>query len=64
VFDFILFFPQLVQSTVVVVDIDRGLVEIPEDLPPFPDRTELLTELDAILQRLGVFIFNPTLTKK
>ena len=42
---------EVYQSTVVVVDIDRGHVEIPEDLPQFPDRQELLAEICDVIKQ-------------
>lgn len=42
------------QANLCFVDIDNHCVEAPEDLPAFPDQTELVQELSEVLLRFGV----------
>lgn len=43
-----------VQANLCFVDIDNHCVEAPEDLPSFPDQTELVQELSEVLLRFGL----------
>uniref|UniRef100_A0A7N9APF5 DENN domain-containing protein 5B-like n=1 Tax=Mastacembelus armatus TaxID=205130 RepID=A0A7N9APF5_9TELE len=42
------------EANLCFVDIDNHCVEAPEDLPVFPDQTELIQELSEILLRFGL----------
>lgn len=42
------------QANLCFVDIDNHCVEAPEDLPVFPDQTELIQELSEVLLRFGL----------
>ncbi|XP_023284061.1 DENN domain-containing protein 5B-like [Seriola lalandi dorsalis] len=42
------------EANLCFVDIDNHCVEAPEDLPSFPDQTELIQELSEVLLRFGV----------
>lgn len=42
------------QANLCFVDIDNHCVEAPEDLPVFPDQTELIQELTEVLLRFGL----------
>ncbi|XP_029378317.1 DENN domain-containing protein 5B-like isoform X2 [Echeneis naucrates] len=42
------------EANLCFVDIDNHCVEAPEDLPVFPDQTELIQELSEVLLRFGV----------
>ncbi|CAL1592098.1 unnamed protein product [Knipowitschia caucasica] len=42
------------EANLCFVDIDNHSVEVPEDLPVFPDQTELIQELTEILLRFGL----------
>ncbi|XP_062277004.1 DENN domain-containing protein 5B-like isoform X2 [Scomber scombrus] len=42
------------EANLCFVDIDNHFVEAPEDLPVFPDQTELIQELSEILLRFGL----------
>lgn len=55
------------QANLCFVDIDNHCVEAPEDLPVFPDQTELIQELSEILLRFGLppqggVVTKPTMT--
>ncbi|KAK7896197.1 hypothetical protein WMY93_021522 [Mugilogobius chulae] len=51
------------EANLCFVDIDNHRVEAPEDLPVFPDQTELIQELTEILQRFGLPPQGGVLTK-
>lgn len=51
---FTLFSVNLAQANLCFVDIDNHSVEAPEDMPVFPDQTELVQELSEILLRSGL----------
>ncbi|XP_075998353.1 DENN domain-containing protein 5B-like [Genypterus blacodes] len=51
------------EANLCFVDIDNHCVEPPEDLPSFPDRTELLQELSEVLLRFGLPTQGGTITK-
>ncbi|XP_072292145.1 DENN domain-containing protein 5B-like [Eucyclogobius newberryi] len=51
------------EANLCFVDIDNHCVEAPEDLPVFPDQTELIQELTEILQRFGLSPQGGVLTK-
>ncbi|XP_029010759.1 DENN domain-containing protein 5B-like [Betta splendens] len=42
------------EANLCFVDIDNRCVEIPEDLPAFPEQTELIQELSEVLLRFGL----------
>lgn len=42
------------QANLCFVDIDNHCVEAPEDLPGFPDQSELIQELSEVLLRFGL----------
>ncbi|KAF0041246.1 hypothetical protein F2P81_007144 [Scophthalmus maximus] len=42
------------EANLCFVDIDNHCVEAPEDLPTFPDQTELIQELSEVLLRFGL----------
>lgn len=55
------------EANLCFVDIDNHCVEAPEDLPVFPDQTELIQELSEILLRFGLppqggVVTKPTMT--
>uniref|UniRef100_A0A8C6PGB9 DENN/MADD domain containing 5B n=1 Tax=Nothobranchius furzeri TaxID=105023 RepID=A0A8C6PGB9_NOTFU len=55
------------EANLCFVDIDNHCVEAPEDLPPFPDQTELIQELSEVLLNFGLppqggVTTNPTTT--
>jgi len=44
----------VIQATLCFVDIDNNQVEVPEDLPSFPDQDQLAQELMEVLLHFGV----------
>ena len=57
------------QANLCFVDIDNHCVEVPEDLPMFPDQTALIQELSEVLLQFGLppqggVITEPTTTSR
>lgn len=42
------------QANLCLVDVDEGTVEVPEDLPQFPHRTDFIQELNQLLNKWEV----------
>ncbi|KAM9377395.1 DENN domain-containing protein 5B-like isoform 2-T2 [Pholidichthys leucotaenia] len=42
------------EANLCFVDIDNHCVEAPEDLPPFPDKTELIQDISEVLLQFGI----------
>ncbi|XP_065813435.1 DENN domain-containing protein 5B [Labrus bergylta] len=51
------------EANLCFVDIDNHCVEVPEDLPLFPDQTELVQELSEVLLRFGLSPQGSAVTK-
>ncbi|KAG7522364.1 DENN domain-containing protein 5B-like [Solea senegalensis] len=51
------------EANLCFVDIDNQCVEAPEDLPAFPDQTELIRELSEVLQHFGLPLQGGVTTK-
>ncbi|XP_034032616.1 DENN domain-containing protein 5B-like [Thalassophryne amazonica] len=51
------------EANLCFVDIDNHSVDTPEDLPAFPNQTELIQELSEVLLRFGLPLQGGTITK-
>ncbi|CAG7734875.1 unnamed protein product [Allacma fusca] len=48
------------EANLCFVDIDNNIVQVPEDLPTFPQRSEFIDELSQILQKYNIPVGNIT----
>ena len=46
------------EANLCFVDIDNNVVQVPEDLPTFPQRSEFIDELSQVLQKYNIPVGN------
>lgn len=51
---FYIFCPVFLQANLCFVDIDNHFIELPEELPQFPNKLEFIQEISEVLMSFGV----------